>query len=332
MAISSHPLWVQAGQYTAQAERVGVFNTIFEAPGKLRNSDLAIKAQTTPNMTVKVGAGSAVISPVKSGFSTGFYIATNTSTYTLTIPAAHATYPRIDSVVIHAHDSEIVAGDTDNATIEVIKGVAAKDPKAPGFGNMTMKLAQIHVPAKATAITSSMIKTDMIRVAVPQREIFGPLFIVNKDWDVKTRVRTLDTQGRSVTKTQPLVYLDTRTGLIKQSTNGTNALNVGGVVLKSKAAKVGTNYSPTAGHTPMIQSGSIAVQTNSTGYFKIKYPATFPKGVSSVVAVVGGGSGTGYLSKHSSDGRSYSTWRAYKHGGKVDKKKRLRVEYIAIGW
>ena len=91
MTLSMHPLWVQSGQYSASDERIGITNTLFEAPGRARKTDLVVSPTSTASMKVEVGSGVAIIAPPRTAFTTGYYIVTNTEKYTVTVPASSST-------------------------------------------------------------------------------------------------------------------------------------------------------------------------------------------------------------------------------------------------
>lgn len=115
-------------------------------------------AQGTPNMTVNVAVGQAVVQG-STTTTQGPYVYTLDVAKTVTITAAHATLPRIDVVAVRVRDSN-VSGTGLDGDIVAIAGTAASSPAVPGFpadGASYLALANISVPAAATNIASGQI-------------------------------------------------------------------------------------------------------------------------------------------------------------------------------
>ena len=120
-----------------------VGNGVFLNP----TSSLQVSSQPTPNMSIKVALG--------SGWINGYFI-TVTSPETLTIPTAHGSLPRIDSILMRLDLG------TRQIQLVVSSGTAASSPQPNSLirtGNYyDLELAQVRVPAGATSITQSLIK------------------------------------------------------------------------------------------------------------------------------------------------------------------------------
>ena len=120
-----------------------VGNGVFLNP----TSSLQVSSQPTPNMSIKVALG--------SGWINGYFI-TVTSPETLTIPTAHGSLPRIDSILMRLDLG------TRQIKLVVSPGTAASSPQPNSLirtGNYyDLELAQITVPAGATSITQSLIR------------------------------------------------------------------------------------------------------------------------------------------------------------------------------
>jgi hypothetical protein len=115
-------------------------------------------AQGTPNMTVNVATGQAVVQG-STTTTQGPYVYTLDSAKTVTIAAAHATLPRIDLVAIRVRDSN-VSGSGLDGDIVPIAGTAASSPVTPGLpadGASYLTLATVSVPAAATSIATGQI-------------------------------------------------------------------------------------------------------------------------------------------------------------------------------
>lgn len=120
-----------------------VGNGVFLKP----TTSLQVSSQPTPNMSIKVALG--------SGWINGYFI-TVTSPETLTIPTAHGSLPRIDSILMRLDLG------TRQIQLVVSPGTAASSPQPNSLirtGNYyDLELAQVRVPAGATSITQSLIK------------------------------------------------------------------------------------------------------------------------------------------------------------------------------
>ena len=81
---------------------------------------------------------------------------------TLVVTAAHATLPRIDLVVLEPETDDKLSKCNQGGHISIIKGVAAAAPVAPALtDDDQIILAQINIPAHATAITAAMIDNSV---------------------------------------------------------------------------------------------------------------------------------------------------------------------------
>ena len=112
--------------------------------------ELAVSASDPPAMSVQVGTGTAMI---RGRFCE------NDAALTLSVPAAHATYPRIDRVVVRLNASP-------GRTIDIVvkPGTAAPEPAAPALTRTAeiweLSLAQIWVGAGASSILSATIADE----------------------------------------------------------------------------------------------------------------------------------------------------------------------------
>lgn len=136
----------QAGGFSADIDTIAA---ALAGDGVL--SGLGVAAQGTPDMTVAVAAGLVRI---------GGYFAAEAGE-NATITTANSTNPRIDLVVIDW-----------NGAISVVAGTAAVYPVPPAVPSNSIVLAQVYVPAAATAITNAML-VDKRPVAVDGYDIFA---------------------------------------------------------------------------------------------------------------------------------------------------------------
>jgi hypothetical protein len=115
-------------------------------------TDMQVTANGTPNMSVNVAAGVAIIDGTQNA-SQGAYVAINGGTVNLTISPANATNPRHDLIVCRVYDSQY-SGSTDTSTLEVIAGTAAVTPSDPAVPANSLVLARILIAANDTAINT----------------------------------------------------------------------------------------------------------------------------------------------------------------------------------
>jgi hypothetical protein len=109
-------------------------------------SGCAVAAQGSPNMTVAVAVGTALVSGVAVAVAAG----------NVTITAAHATLPRKDIVVVS------------NAGVKsATAGTAATQPLKPAIPANSVVLAEVYVPAADTAINSNQITDKRVILASP---------------------------------------------------------------------------------------------------------------------------------------------------------------------
>ncbi|GAA2141626.1 hypothetical protein GCM10009760_25990 [Kitasatospora kazusensis] len=154
--------WMQNGSYTAETDRL-LLSSLFASNGTFLarsgvlagGGEMAVTAQSTPNMTVAVATGQCVVQGTMTA-TQGDYVVTADSAFNLTVATADATNPRIDLVCVVVQDS-FYSGATDAASVQIITGAAAPTPTAPAPPGNSCTLAQITVPAGATTITAAVI-------------------------------------------------------------------------------------------------------------------------------------------------------------------------------
>ncbi|MER6191768.1 hypothetical protein [Streptomyces cyaneofuscatus] len=151
MALINPPAWMQAGSYPARTDRLAL-TALLSYPGfavdeskpmrirqgikpSYQNYQLKVRAATTPNMTVLVSGGFAIIDQHDTGGS-GTYIVANDGDVTLTVqPAGGAGQYRRDTVVVSVYDAEY-AGSVSEARLEVIQGPYAATAGAAVRGTL----------------------------------------------------------------------------------------------------------------------------------------------------------------------------------------------------
>ena len=179
MAVISPAIGIQSGSHSALSFRqlaaalTGIDPAVFtggvgaSSPGHgvSRRSHLAVSQNGTPNMSVNVAAGTALVQGT-SLLAQGVYAVTNDAVTNLSVATADATNPRRDLVVIQVRDNTADAGGVNDARLFVVTGTPAAAPVDPAVPAGCVVLARVQVNALATSIVNANI-TDL-RVAVPR--------------------------------------------------------------------------------------------------------------------------------------------------------------------
>jgi hypothetical protein len=148
-------------------------------------TEFQVTASVPPAMTVSVGAGMAFVQGASSA-TQGVYTVVNDSSFTLAVSAANPSNPRIDLVVLEVLD-QAYSGSSNLAQVRVLAGTPATNPAPPTATGSFIALAQIQVPANASAVTSANI-TDLrpfstaLGAPIPVRSLVERNAIPNK-WD-----------------------------------------------------------------------------------------------------------------------------------------------------
>ena len=117
----------------------------------------AVSAQASPNNTVKVAAGGAVLTATGAGLFGSYHFSNDADLTSPTITPT-STNPRIDLVIFRVT--------TGVPAIEIVQGVAAPSPTEPTItGDNYLLLARLDIPASTTNITNAMITDRRGRLA-----------------------------------------------------------------------------------------------------------------------------------------------------------------------
>lgn len=119
-------------------------------------TDLLVQAQTSPNMTVKVNPGIAVIQSAISTTAGAYVWALDTVT-NATIAASHATLDRIDLITVRVRDANVDTSGQRDGGIVVITGTAGAGTPALPTDATYFTLASVSVVHSVTSITSASI-------------------------------------------------------------------------------------------------------------------------------------------------------------------------------
>jgi hypothetical protein len=155
MTAINPPSWLQGrADHTAQGDRL-VLDGLIASSGVCSLGDLAVTAQTTPNMTVRVGAGRAFIRGTQSS-AQGVYHIYNDANTNVTISSASPTQGRRDLIIARVYDANY-SGSLNEWRMEVVTGTPSASPVPPATPNNSLVLATITVNPNATSITNANI-------------------------------------------------------------------------------------------------------------------------------------------------------------------------------
>jgi len=136
----------------------------YSAQGIFGTNDLAVSQNGTPNMSVNVAAGTALVLGTRTA-TQGMYSVVNDASANLAIAASNPTLPRVDIVVLTVRDSDYVGDATKDAILQVITGTAASSPVAPAVPASSLLLATISVGANVSNIVTANITDNRNRAA-----------------------------------------------------------------------------------------------------------------------------------------------------------------------
>lgn len=183
MTVQAMPWSIQGASHPAENAR-NVLGAMFGVPvaahtaaasvttaggghGVVGAGDLAVTQNGTPNMSVNVAAGRAIIrSGGTSSLLSASYSFLNDATVNVAIAAADPTNPRIDYVIAEVRDTNYGQAAND-ARITTITGTPAAVPVAPALTSNPncVVLAQVAVAAAATTIITANITDKRTRAA-----------------------------------------------------------------------------------------------------------------------------------------------------------------------
>lgn len=189
----------QAGGFSADIDTIAA---ALAGDGVL--SGLGVQAQGTPDMTVAVAAGLVRI---------GGYFAAEVGE-NVTIAAADGSNPRIDLVVIDW-----------NGAVSRVAGTAAAYPVPPAIPANSVQLAQVYVPAAATAITNAML-VDKRPVAVDGYDSWAEFLGSSLSNTVATSAGSIGECGWTMSGTTAAPAFQTsvagRPGIVRSATGTTS--------------------------------------------------------------------------------------------------------------
>ena len=155
MTAKNPPVFLQSEAHPAQDVRRFFYHLMAQRQGVINPGDLVVSENGTPNMSVEVAGGAAIIHGTESTYQ-GSYFVENRGTWPLSIAASDPTNDRFDLVVAQVEDSE-ESGATDAWSLAVVTGTPAGSPVVPTAPENCIVLAYVFVQATVTTILDSNI-------------------------------------------------------------------------------------------------------------------------------------------------------------------------------
>jgi hypothetical protein len=166
---------ISANSLTAETFRQAT-SSLLAGTGVVGPGDLAVTANSTPNMSVNVAPGQVWIPGTlasSAGFGNNFgaqptyglpgqfneqgcYYGWNNTPVNVQIAAANPTNPRIDIICAYVQDAQY-SGSSNSGVIGVITGTPSPSPTVPSAPASAVVLAGVYVAANVTSITQSNI-------------------------------------------------------------------------------------------------------------------------------------------------------------------------------
>jgi hypothetical protein len=158
VAEQNPPFVIQASSHPADAFRRMV-KALRSQAGVVGIGDMAVTQNGTPDMSVNVAAGQAIIDGTESAVLQGSYVVTNDAVVNKAIAASDPTNPRNDLVIAKVQDA-VYSGATNAWSLAVLTGTPAGSPVDPALPANAIALARVRVDALVTTIVNAKI-TDL---------------------------------------------------------------------------------------------------------------------------------------------------------------------------
>ena len=176
MAFEPHPWFIglEGVEHSAEVARTLAWVATSGASGIVKPTDLAVRAQSVPDGSVRIGPGGFVVESKYSGASQQSYVERVPTSTDLEVPATGSSGGATRYVVARITDPDYPGG----GTIPPVPndGVYAAPYLVSSLSSSRTEipLAKITQPANTAAITNAMI-TDLREIANPRREeyVFG---------------------------------------------------------------------------------------------------------------------------------------------------------------
>lgn len=180
MTLRGVPFWIGHGGavHSPETMRLLAYVASGGAEGVINATDLPVTAQGSPNGTVAVGPGGAVLLNRSSGGASQSYVASNDASVNVTVPPTSGS-ARSDLLVLRVKDDQYspwsAPGDTVNGPyvdLFLVSNVAntVKTASELSLGYTAIALARIDIPVSTTNITTAMIH-DLRQIATPRTQV-----------------------------------------------------------------------------------------------------------------------------------------------------------------
>lgn len=176
--LDSTPWFVGGGaQHSPEVARLLAYASTSGAEGVVEPASLRVSAQSTPNGTVAVRPGAALILNRYAGGGQQTYVLRNATSTSVTIPATGSGGGRTDAIIARVLDPQYEgSAPSDPVTfqysrLERIGSVPGNLTRVEqlGLSYPAVLLAKVTIPASTGTITNGMI-TDLREVAIPRRQ------------------------------------------------------------------------------------------------------------------------------------------------------------------
>jgi len=217
MTALNPPLHLQnSAAHTAQGDRL-LLRTLWRSVGGVVHSgDLFVAAQGSPNMTVAVAAGAAIVPGTENAFQ-GSYHCVNDASVNVTITAADGTNGRRDIIVARVQD-QAYSGATNAWSIAVVTGTPSGSPVPPAAPVNSIILATIVVNALQATVTNAnitntatiarMSQTQWQQVVAAQPfEWYSSAGVLLQQLDSTGHVKSFGTTGGATKTRKPMVHV-----------------------------------------------------------------------------------------------------------------------------
>lgn len=280
--VVKNPLWMQndTTDQSADIVRLLLRDLVNERHGIIQETAFQVTQRGAgANNSVDVQVGGIIIPGTQSGVQGSYYVVNDAIVNLPMSTAAHATLPRIDTVIVSVRDS-FYAGVNNDAVLTYVAGTAGASPVAPTITDPnSYKLANINVPAADNTILTTDI-TD-VRTVSPQGRAVAVSGLIPC---------TSTTRPSTPRKGQAIWESDTRQMKINEGSSTSPTWTVYAV----PGSGAWTNYTPTLGgvtggsntsYGRFFNMGSLVVGVcgftlgtggNVTGSITLTVPATKP--------------------------------------------------------
>jgi hypothetical protein len=147
---------IRGNTFEPEVYRQGIYALGEGRVGVVKSADFAVTQNGTPNMSVNVAAGIALVAGTANVPVQGIYNAYNDAAVNLALAASNPSNPRIDLICLTIDDQ--FYGSADNTSLlQVVTGTPGASPAVPATPANTLVLAHVYVTAATTTILNAAI-------------------------------------------------------------------------------------------------------------------------------------------------------------------------------